>query len=41
MELNEFLEKFLPNYGVMLSNYKVSYFRNKSIEWEKYGVTSF
>jgi len=41
MELKDFIEKFLPDYDVRLSNYLVSYFRDKPVEWEKYGVTSF
>jgi hypothetical protein len=41
MDLLEFTETFLPNYDVRLSNYRVSYFRDSPIGFDKRGKLLF
>jgi hypothetical protein len=41
MDLQEFTQKFLPNYDIRLSGYIVSYFRDRPIAFEKYGRITF
>jgi hypothetical protein len=41
MDLISFTKKFLPNYDVRLSNYKVSYFRDNPVGFEKRGRLLF
>jgi hypothetical protein len=41
MNIIEFTERFLPDYGARCSNYRVTDFRDRPVDWEKYGKNSF
>ena len=41
MELNEFTEKFLPDYEAKISDYHKSYWRDNPIGWENEGKRRF